>query len=260
MIESDAQDLQGELTFANQAGHLWNDFWQRFGGQPVLHGKRVLDFGCNRGGSVHRALQEGAASAVGIDVNSITTQFGQEKLSRIWGDRTEILCGDIRDMETEPFDIVISINTMEHVADIEGTLSGMVAKCRPGGELFIGFGPLWYSPYEHHHYPRTRLPWMHLLRGDDFVLDDLAKYVGRRYDTPQEAGFNCETPDRFHAALRAQDVEILSARRNVGRSAWRSRVSRSMLAFAVVPALEKYVTVGIYWHLRKPPAQKESSS
>lgn len=260
MTAVDAQDLKGEQTFANQAGHLWDDFWQRFGSAPDLRGKRLLDFGCNRGGSVHRALQEGATTAVGIDTNPYTTRFGREKLSKIWGERARILCGDIRELEPQPADIVMSTNTMEHVADVEGSLSAMVAACRPGGELFIGFSPLWYSPYGHHQYPRTRIPWMHLLRGDDFVLDDLAKYVGRRYETPQEAGFNCETPDRFRAALAAQNVEILSTRRNVGRSAWRSCVSRSMLALAVVPALEKYVTVGFYWHLRKPPTQKESSS
>ena len=72
MTAVDAQDLKGEQTFANQAGYLWDDFWQRFGGAPDLRGKRLLDFGCNRGGSVHRALQEGATTAVGIDTNPYT--------------------------------------------------------------------------------------------------------------------------------------------------------------------------------------------
>ncbi len=259
-MQADAQDLKGELTFANQAAHRWDDFWRRFGGAPDLRDKTLLDFGCNRGGSVHRAMQEEAARAIGVDTNPVTTSFGSEKLSRSWGDRAQILCGDIRDLEIDPVDVVMSTNTMEHVEDIEGSLSALVAACRPGGELFIGFSPLWYSPYGHHHYPRTRLPWMHLLRGDDFVLDDLARHVGLRYETLQQAGFNRATPDRFRAALAAQDVEVLSARRNIGRSRWRSFVSQSMLALAVIPALEKYVTVGFYWHLRKPPAQKEGNS
>lgn len=256
-MQAEVQDLKGDQTFASQAGRCWDDFWQRLGGQPDLHGRTILDFGCNRGGSLHRALQEGDASATGVDINPWTTQYGREKLTPIWGDRANILCGNLAELEVEPVDIVMSTNTMEHVEDIEGALSAMVAACRAGGELYISFSPLWHSPYGHHQYPKTRIPWLHLLRGEEIVLDDMAKYVGRRYETPQEAGFNCATPDRFYAALAAQDVEILSSRRNVGRSWWRTCVSQSMLALAVVPPLEKFVTVGLFWHLRKPLTQKE---
>lgn len=259
-MQVDPADLKGELTFANQASGGWDDFWQRFGGAPDLHGKTILDFGCNRGGSVHRALREGAARAVGVDINPYTTEWGREKLQRQWGERAQILCGDIMAMAPDPSDIIISTNTMEHVSDIAGTLRALVAACRPGGELFIGFSPLWFSPYGNHGYPPSRIPWYHLLRGDGVVLDDLARHLDWRYDTVQEAGFNCATPDQFRTALAGLDVEILSARRNVGRSPLRTLVSQSILALSVIPALEKYVTVGFFWHLRRKPAQKESSS
>ena len=259
-MQVDPADLKGELTFANQAGSEWDDFWRRFGGAPDLRGKTLLDFGCNRGGSIQRALRDGAAQATGVDINPYTTRWGREKLRKQWGERAQILCGDISTLSPGPVDIVMSTNTMEHVSDIGGTLRALVAACRTGGELFIGFSPLWFSPYGNHGYPRSRIPWNHLLRGDDIVLDDLARHLDWRYDTVQEAGFNCATPDQFRAGLAGLDVEILSARRNVGRSRMRTLISQSILALSVIPALEKYVTVGFFWHLRRRPAQEESSS
>lgn len=256
-MQPDPAAVKAEFTFEMQARSAWADFWQRLGGVPDLAGKRVLDFGCNRGGGVHRALQLGATSAVGVDINPITTDFARERLQAEWDDKADIRCGDIRDMELEPFDLVFSTNTMEHVEDPQSVLSALVGLCKPGADLYFGFSPLWFSPFGHHHYPATRVPWLHVLKGDKVVLDAMAEQTGHRYGSVREAGFNCATPRDFRMALAAQDVEVVSSKRNVGRTSLRSMASQALLALGVVPALEKYVTVGMFWHLRKPPAKKD---
>lgn len=256
----DEAGLKAEFSFERQARTGWNDFWRRIGGVPDLKGKRVLDFGCNRGGSVHRALQEGAASVTGIDVSEAATVFARERLQPQWGERVEILCGNLADMDLDPFDIVFSVNTMEHVENPAKALDAIVSVCKPGAEMFFGFSPLWYSPYGHHHYPQTKVPWLHVLRGDRIVLDALEAHTGSRPASVKEAGFNCATPRDFRNALKAQPVQVISSRRNVGRTAMRTRISQALLPLGIIPALEKYVTVGMFWHLRKLPGNKEVTS
>jgi 2-polyprenyl-3-methyl-5-hydroxy-6-metoxy-1,4-benzoquinol methylase len=229
------------------------DFWHRFGGQPDVAGKRVFDFGCSTGGMVHRLMKAGAVSAVGVDLSDRAIAYASERLPAEWGDRVEIYKEDVRKLDFEAVDLLVSQNTLEHVMALDETLAAVLARCKPGADLYFGFSPLWYSPFGHHHYPRTRLPWLHVLKGDKVVLDAFRERVGKDYASIEDAGFNRATPDDFRTALSKLPVEIISARRNIGASPLRTLMSRSLLIPAVIRPLEKYLTVGMYWHLRKLP-------
>ena len=140
---------------------------------------------------------------------------------------------------------------MEHVMDLPETLAAVVNSCKPGGELFLGFSPLWHSPYGHHHLMESKLPWAHLPRNNRAFLDPLIDDEGKSPETIQELGFNGATPADFRAALKGLPVEIISARRNVATSPLKQIAMKAMLAPSIIPSLEKYVTIGIYWHLRR---------
>lgn len=227
------------------------DFWRRFGGQPDVRGKRVLDFGSATGGMIHRLMQAGAASAVGVDLDYGSSDYARRRLTAEWGDRVTILCEDVRGIAVEPVDLIVSQNTMEHVSPLREVLDAVVKTCKPGGEMYFGYAPLWHSPFGHHHNPRTNIPWLHLVRGDQIVLEALEAKIGRRYSTIPEAGFNRCTVSDFREAFAAQPAELLSLRRNPGSGGWKSVVSQMLLIPAKLPFLEKYMTTGMYWHLRK---------
>ena len=230
-------------------------FWVRFGGMPDAAGKHVLDFGCARGGMVHTMLEAGAASAAGIDVNPHYIDFAKAKHAEQWGERAQFICGDVREETLEPADIVTSCNVMEHVMDLPEALSALVQKAKPGGELFIGFSPLWHSPFGHHRLIETRLPWAHLPRKNRAFLDRMVDEGGNTPDSIQELGFNGATPTDFRAALKGLPVDIISARRNVAGTPVKSAVMKAMLLPSMLPVigprLEKFVTVGLSWHLRR---------
>ena len=154
-------------------------------------------------------------------------------------------------MDIEPADIVTSVDVMEHVMDPPETLATVVDACKPGGELFIGFAPLWHSPFGHHRLMETRIPWAHLPRGNRAFLDRLVDDDGNSPETIRELGFSGATPADFRAALKGLPVEIISARRNVASHPLKALALKAMLIPSIIPALEKYVTVGIYWHLRR---------
>ena len=249
MVE--AREHFDERRHAEWLAHRYPEFWQRFGGVPDFAGKRVIDFGCGRGGMVQRVMEAGASSALGIELDADYLAFANRKVAGQWDGRAEFVLGDIREMEVEPADIVVSSDTFEHVMSLPDTLAAVVNACKPGGELFIGFSPLWHSPFGHHRLIASKLPWAHL--PNENFLARMKDDQGRSPDSIQQLGFNGATPADFRAALEGLPVEVISARRNLASSPLKQAALKAMLAAAVVPALEKFVTVGIYWHLRRLP-------
>jgi SAM-dependent methyltransferase len=230
------------------------EFWARFGGMPDVAGKRVLDFGCGRGGMVQRLMEAGACSALGIELNQSYIDFANRKVASNWKN-AQFLCADIREISPEPADIVVSTNVMEHVMSLPDTLRAVVDACKPGGELFIGFSPLWHSPYGHHRLIASRIPWAHLPRKNRAFLDRMQDEDGNTPASIQELGFNGLTPADFRAALKDLPVDVISARSNVASSPLKSIAMKALLLPAMMPVLgprlEKFVTVGLYWHLRR---------
>jgi 2-polyprenyl-3-methyl-5-hydroxy-6-metoxy-1,4-benzoquinol methylase len=226
------------------------EFWRRFGGIPPLAGKRVLDFGASTGGMLQRLLENGAAEAVGVDINPRAVGYGQERL-KAFGDRAQLILGDVRELDIGSFDMIVSQNVLEHVMPLEEVVQAVVAKARPGADIYFGFSPMWYSPYGHHQYPPTKIPWYHLIFGEQAVLDAMARIGGNHYADIHDAGFNKATPDDFETVFRALPVEIVSLRRNIVSSGWKQRVADLFAPITQLPGLRKYMTVSMYVHMRK---------
>lgn len=226
------------------------EYWRRFGGVPPLAGKRVLDFGAGTGGMVQRLLDNGAAEVVGVDISDYAIAYGQERL-KPFGDRARLIAGDIRSLDIGSFDVIVSQNTLEHVMPLDDVIQAVVALARPGGDIYFGFSPLWYSPYGHHGYPQTKLPWYHLLFGEKAVLDSMREVSGTTYADIHDAGFNKVTPDQFEALFHRLPVDIVSLRTNVVTGGWKQTIASLLNPVAQLPFLRKYMTVSMYAHLRK---------
>lgn len=226
------------------------EFWRRFGGPPPLAGKRVLDFGASTGGMLQRLLELGAAEVVGVDINPRAVGYGQERL-KPYGDRARLILGDVRTLDIGEFDMIVSQNVLEHVMPLEEVVQAVVAKARPGADIYFGFSPMWYSPYGHHQYPPTKIPWYHLIFGEQAVLDAMYRTSGNRFADIHDAGFNKATPDEFEAVFRRLPVDIVSLRRNVVSSGWKQALAGLFTPIARLPGLRKYLTVSIYAHMRK---------
>ena len=94
-------------------------------------------------------VEHGAARAVGIDTQSVDT--AEAKLERDFPHlRDRVSFRQLEpgyDVGEERFDLVLSKDTFEHIDDPDAYVAAMKHCWEPGGEIAIGFGPLWESPW-----------------------------------------------------------------------------------------------------------------
>lgn len=109
-------------------------FRRVFGG---FGGKRVLDVGCG-GGILAEALAAEGARVTGIDPSEQSLAVAREHARRS-GLAIDYRRGAAEDLKAadfpEPFDLVFVVDVLEHVSDLDRSLSAIAAVLAPGGGL-----------------------------------------------------------------------------------------------------------------------------
>jgi O-antigen biosynthesis protein len=92
----------------------------------------VLDVGCGAGG-VGRAIRDRATRLVGIEMDDQAAQVARQAYD-------EVLVGDVTarldDLEP-PFDTILAYDVLEHLADPESVLRGLLDVAAPGALLHV---------------------------------------------------------------------------------------------------------------------------
>lgn len=109
---------------------------------PDFQGKRVLDLGCGYGWHCIYAMEQGAASAVGIDISEKMLGVAREKTAN---PNVAYLCMPIEDMnfEKDSFDIVLSSLAFHYVKSFEN-IAKKVNECltKHGSFVFSAEHPI----------------------------------------------------------------------------------------------------------------------
>lgn len=229
-------------------------FFSRFGSELELRGKSVLDIGCGTGSVCIEAAMRGAPSVVGIDMQLI--DVARERLQTCSPEvveKVEFLAtdGSLAEIAGRQFDTILSKDSFEHYDDPENFVHVMTGFLRPGGELAIGFGPLWKSPAGGHIDFMTRLPWAHLIFPEAVIMAERRRF---RPDEDAErfgdviGGLNKITCRRFEQIMAASGLECQFLESNVSPHP----AMRAMKAVSRVPPLREYFTNNIYTIWRKP--------
>lgn len=99
-----------------------------------VRGLRVLEIGCGRGTFARYLLEQGA-DLVAADFSPAAVEYAREVI----GGRCEVIVADIQDIPflSASFDVVVSLETLEHVPFPDRGLAELVRVTKPGGQLLI---------------------------------------------------------------------------------------------------------------------------
>lgn len=229
-----------------------NDYWRRFGDQPDWPGKRVLDLGCGHGAMTIQIAQAGG-QVIGIDLNKSRIDFAQRNLQNNFPDLTGLvsfIAGDATSVldDNEPFDVIVSKDTLEHVDQPCELLRGLGKLLKPNGRLYVGFSPLFYSPFGDHGNAGLRVPWLHAVLPKRLVFAAASRHQGRPVTSLSDITLNGNTPKQFRNAFDKSGLQLIDLRYNRGDKRLLPALERIRKSVRLV---EKFTTVSMYAVLSK---------
>jgi SAM-dependent methyltransferase len=174
--------------------------------------KRTLEFGCGDG-MVSAYLARRGRHAIAVDVSAArfdprAAEAGVE-FQKSDAARTAL--------ENSSFDCVFSYNAFEHVADPEAVLAEMTRITRPGGIIYLSFGPLYWSAFGEHAYRSLPIPYCHCL----FPLDTINRFC-------REAGHDEIDPHHVNRWSLSQYRGLwLTSRATLDRLRYRESLGRA---------------------------------
>lgn len=137
-------------------------------------GRRVLDVGCG-GGILAESLAREGAVVTGIDPSEGSLTAARAHAAAA-GLTITYRAGTAEDLPPGEFDLVFAVDVLEHVDDLERTLTGCARVLRPGG----GFGFLTHN--------RTPAAFLRLIWDEEYVAHTMPEgfHEFRRFITPEE--------------------------------------------------------------------------
>jgi SAM-dependent methyltransferase len=154
----------------------WIQFWKKLHlPTPNFHDRTVVDYGCGYGYDSLFMLQAEARHVFCLEISERRLDYAR-RLHRASGfdNVTYLISDNVKTVPTavgaDCVDVVISRDVMEHVRSVRDVLDSMYAMLKPGGEAYIGFSPLYKSPYGAHIRSFCKIPWIHLVFSEDTVL------------------------------------------------------------------------------------------
>lgn len=132
----DALEFTGERFTPECVREIVYEHWHRYAwARGLVAGKDVLDCACGEGyGS--RLLADRARSVVGVDVDPEAVTHARKRYA---ADKLEFVEADALDLpfDDDRFDVVVSFETLEHLADHDELLAGFRRVLKPGGVLLL---------------------------------------------------------------------------------------------------------------------------
>jgi 2-polyprenyl-3-methyl-5-hydroxy-6-metoxy-1,4-benzoquinol methylase len=174
-----------------------------------LKGKTVIDFGCGQGNESVELAQAGVAHVIGLDNRESILQKARQNAAAAG---VQEKCEFVTDY-AGVVDAVISLDAFEHFSDPAGVLKKMDQLLKPGGAVYISFGPSWYHPRGGHLF--SMVPWAHVIFSEKALIrwrNDIRKDGATKF-SEVEGGLNQMTIARFEELVHATNfkVEYLNA-------------------------------------------------
>jgi SAM-dependent methyltransferase len=226
-------------------------YWARFGGKPDFSDAVVADLGCGRGSLCIDIATSGARRVIGFDVDAPRLGFAQENLECNYPHLKSVVEFRLQDVRQTPeiddIDYFVSKDTFEHVIDLDQVLDAMKRRLKPGGKLYIGFAPLWNSPFGDHGRTKTLIPWGHVFLEERYLIRRLNRHQSGQISSIYDLGLNKLALVDYLRIFQECGMEILFLRVNDDRL-----MSKAFTLLGSLPLLKEYFSHSLYCVLQKP--------
>jgi len=174
----------------------WKKFWERIGEEePQFKNKIIVDYGCGYGYDSKFMLDSGAKHVYSLDIE-LDRLEGSKALHKANG-YSNVTYIDNKNVDSltekiaaDSIDIIICRNVMEHVPSPPDVLESMLTVLKPMGIAYIGFSPIYKSPFGSHIGGKCKVPWAHFMFSEKTIINVLKK----NYDLPQHINKYQEIP------------------------------------------------------------------
>jgi SAM-dependent methyltransferase len=132
---SSSQSYASERMIPDTAGTrtFWEHIYRYRFAVAFAPGKRVVDIACGEGYGTAALVASGAASVVGIDISEETCQHARRK----YGIDARVGSAEAIPLDDSSMDLVVSFETIEHLARPHAFLHECRRILAPGGTLII---------------------------------------------------------------------------------------------------------------------------
>ncbi len=132
-----ALDFTGERFTPECVREIWYEHWHRYVfARQLAKGKRVLDAACGEGyGSA--LLADVAANVLGADISDETIAHARDRYGTVSNLRFERADATQLDIAADSFDLIVSFETLEHIAAQESLVAGFARALSDDGVLVI---------------------------------------------------------------------------------------------------------------------------
>lgn len=243
------------MIYFNRGEYENPRFWRGFGGKPFLKDASVLDIGCGYGSLCIDMALSGAKRVIGIDINGQMIEFAVENLKQNYPQLMHIV--EFRNVSLRDFDcskfsfnFIVSKDTFEHLFDLGGVLEKTKEILQPGGGVYVGFGPLYNSPFGDHGWTQTLIPWGHLVFKESKIIERLNRNRAEKINSIANLALNKMSLSAYRRIFHESGLSIVyfKVNQNVGVL---SIVSKIFYWMSRIPFLEEFFTHNLYCILEK---------
>jgi 2-polyprenyl-3-methyl-5-hydroxy-6-metoxy-1,4-benzoquinol methylase len=237
---------QKDIEYFQEQKELKNPiFFNRFPNMEFDELK-ILDLGCGHGALAIDLALKGAAEVIGIDINSELVEFANENIKNNYPDlmnRITFKFIDLKELNDKYFDMIISKASFEHIVDLDILIVEMKNKLKVGGKILTGFGPLYNSPWGDHNRLRHKLPWTHLIFGENHFIKKINKQRTDRIENISDLGLNGYSLKKYMRIFNnTEGLSVVDFRINVSE-----KFSMKLFnLFTCIPFLREFFAYNIY--------------
>lgn len=204
---------------------------------------KALDFGCG-GGGLTCQIAARFCEAWGLDLDSQKLNYGEKQAAALGLHNVHFVCYDGRQLpfDNATFDCVFCIDVVEHLPEPGRFLAEFQRVLRPGGLLFISFGPPWRHAHGKHMWAKLPGWWTHLLFPRSVVME-VSGFP--RQTTWEELGIHRLTVGKFEKAMRSCAFETLRVE---------YRINMLVYPLKWIPVAREFFIAEVVGAYRKPEA------